>query len=106
MIITPKSIAGTFFETIAAKLDFSKTTSLLFEKIKRFNSKLKPITPKYLTRTYLNMRLIRFSLAGLPRVVIIDFHMSISQLFKELQRRNLEFKLITLKDVTKSFLKL
>ena len=48
-------------------------------------------------------KLSRFGLAGLPMAAILDFQMSISQPFEELQGWNSEFKLITPKSITGTY---
>ena len=52
---------------------------------------------------YYGTKVNRFGLAGLSMVAILDFQMSISQLFEELQGWNSEFKLITPKSITGTY---
>ena len=66
-----------------------------FKELQGWNLEFKLITPKSITGTYSDTKLSRFGLASLPMVVILDFQMSISQLFEKLQSWNLELKLIT-----------
>ena len=100
-LITPKSITGTYSDTkvsmfglasllMAAILDFKKSISQPFEELQSWNSEFKLITPKSITGTYSDTKLSRFGLASLPMVAILDFQMSISQPFEELQSWNSE----------------
>ena len=104
-LITPKYITGTYSDTklsrfrlaslpTAAILDFKMFISQMFEELQGWNWEFKLITPKSNTGTNFYTKLSRFGLACLPLAAILDFQMSISELFEELQGWNLEFKLI------------
>ena len=75
---------------MAAILDFQKSISQPFEELQGWNSEFKLITPKSITGIYSDTKLSRFGLASLPMVAILDFQMSISQPFEELQGWNSE----------------
>ena len=90
--------------SMAAILDFQMSISRPFEELQGWNSEFKLITPKSITRTYSDTKLSMFGLAGLSMAAILDFQMSISQLFEELQGWNLEFKLIIPKYITRTIL--
>ena len=70
---------------MAAILDIDMSISQLFEELQGWNSEFKLITPKSITRTYSDTKLSMFGLAGLSMAAILDFQMSISQPFEELQ---------------------
>ena len=73
---------------MAAILDFQMSIYQLFEELQGWNSEFKLITPKSITGTYSDTKLSRFGLASLPVVAILNFQMSISQMFKEVEGRN------------------
>ena len=113
-LITPKYITGTYSDTklsrfglaslpMAAILDFKMFISQLFEELQGWNLEFKLITPKSNTGTNFYTKLSRFGLACLPLAAILDFQMSISELFEELQGWNLEFKLIIPKSITGTY---
>ena len=98
-LITHKSITGIYFDTMVAILDFVKMLSQLFEELEGLKSILSQLSPKYITGTYSDTKLSMFGLADLSMGAIVDFQMSISQLFEELQGLNLEFNQITPKSI-------
>ena len=94
-------MTGTYFDTklsmfglasllMADILDFQKSISRLFEELQGWNLEFKLITPKSIAGIYSDTKLSRFGLASLPMVAILDFQMSISQLFEGLQGWNSE----------------
>ena len=89
--------------SMAAILDFQMSISQPFEELQGWNLEFKLFTPKYITRTYSDTKLSMFGLASLPMAAILDFQMSISQLFEELQGWNLAFKLITPKSIAETY---
>ena len=74
---------------------FQEHTFQLIEELQGWNLEFKLITPKSITGTYFDTKLSRHGLAGLTMAATLDFQISLSQLFEELQGWNLEFKLIT-----------
>ena len=58
--------------TMVASLDFQMTLSQPFEELHSSNSEFKLITSKPITRTYFDTNLIRFGLAGLSLVAVLD----------------------------------
>ena len=76
--------------SMAAILDFQMFISQPLEELQGWNLEFKLFTPKDITRTYSDTKLSMSGLAGLSMVAILDFQMSISQLFEELQSWNLE----------------
>ena len=86
----------------AAILDFQMSISRPFEELQGWNSEFKPITPKSITKTYIDTKLSMFGLVSLLMAAFLDFQKSISQPFEELQGWNLEFKLITPKYNTRT----
>ena len=58
---------------------------LYFTYMKSFRTEIKLIFPKYITRTYFDIKLSIFGLAGVPMIAIFNFWKSISELFEEIQ---------------------
>ena len=75
---------------MAAILDFQMSISQLFEGLQGWNLEFKLITPKSITGTYSDTKLSRFGLASLLVVAILDFKMSISQMFDDVEGWNSE----------------
>ena len=92
---TKLSIFGLAGLSMAAILDFQMPISQPFEELQGWNSEFKLITPKYITGTYSDTKLGRFGLASLPVVTILDFKISISQTFEEVEGWISKLKLIT-----------
>ena len=51
----------------------------------------------------MDTKLGRFGFVGLPMTATLDFKVSISHPFEELQGSNIEFMLITLKPITRTY---
>ena len=76
---------GSFASSATASLvakNGTKKLSQPFEELQGSNSEFKLITPKPITRTYFDNNLSRFGLAGMNIGAIINYQISISQLFE------------------------
>ena len=74
--------------------------------LKSFRTEIKLIVPNYITKSYFDTKLSSFGLTGVPMIAIFIFWKSMSELFEEIQYKNLKSRLNTLQFIHGTILKL